>query len=632
MINDRPRFTKMFERIPGFRAASPRRIAACSVPVMAILVLAAAFLWLQTADPALAQDDAKGPKITAGPAIASSPQSGGVYRAGETITVTLTFSEPVTVTGKPRLRLKIGDKKRWAGYESAVGATLNFTHTVKPSDVDIDGVSIGKNQLKLKGGTIADADGNAAKLKHRKLAAQAGHKVNGAPDEPEPTRTPEPQANNEPRFAAASTTRSVNELTPPGTPVGAPVTATDDDGDTLTYTLAGWDSLTGWDTWAFGFDKDTGQIKVKSERDYGETRTTLWVRVGVSDGKNAAREADASIDDYIKVTINVINVDEPGTVSFDPRSRFRVRGQLMANLTDPDDGNTDTRVARPQDSIRNVTWKWESSADRTAWSLITGASQSVYTPVASDLGNYLRVTASYDDGHGTGKTASAVSPEAVIASPGPPQFAVAAAVRSVDENSAAGTSVGDPITATDDDNDPLTYALTGTDAGAFSFDTATGQITVKDALNYETKHTYSVTVTVSDGKADDNTPDTAVDDTVAVTVSVVNVDEPGTLTLDTQTVQVGTKITGAVTDPDGITFSRWRWHRSQDGTSWPANTSPDYLKDSAGIIAWFSYTPTADDVGYYLRVYVRYTDRQGGFRGRSAYRDLQLKIGPVTAP
>ena len=164
------------------------------LPVLVLLALAAALLWLPPADPARAQGDG-GPKITAGPAITSSPASGDTYRADETITVSLTFSEAVTVTKKPRLRLKIGDNKRWAKYASADGATLSFAYTVKSDDQDADGIAVGKNQLKLNKGTIQDADGNAAKLKHPKLSDQAAHKVDGAPDQP-PSITRGPILNN----------------------------------------------------------------------------------------------------------------------------------------------------------------------------------------------------------------------------------------------------------------------------------------------------------------------------------------------------------------------------------------------------------------------------------------------------
>ena len=61
--------------------------------------------------------------------------------------------------------------------------------------------------------------------------------------------------------------------------------------------------------------------------------------------------------------------------------------------------------------------------------------------------------------------------------------------RSVLENSAAGTAVGDPVTGTPYNGVALTYALSGKakDSGLFDFDTATGQISVAEGavLDYE---------------------------------------------------------------------------------------------------------------------------------------------------
>ena len=49
----------------------------------------------------------------------------------------------------------------------------------------------------------------------------------------------------------------------------------------------------------------------------------------------------------------------------------------------------------------------------------------------------------------------------------------------------------------------------------------------KAALDYETKPSYTVTVSVSDGKNDDgDVVDTTGDDTAAVTITVTNVNEP----------------------------------------------------------------------------------------------------------
>ena len=125
------------------------------------------------------------PAITAGPVIVSSPSGGDTYYKGEAIVVAMTFSESVTVAGEPRIRLKIGERNRWARYarSEASGTRLVFAYTIKGSDRDEDGVSIEADQLWLNGGNITDADGNAAGLEHAALATQSGHKVDGSLEE-----------------------------------------------------------------------------------------------------------------------------------------------------------------------------------------------------------------------------------------------------------------------------------------------------------------------------------------------------------------------------------------------------------------------------------------------------------------
>ena len=115
--------------------------------------------------------DAKDPKvITNGVSITST---GAPYGIGETIQVTVTFTEPVNVTGTPQLTLRIGSKDKKAGYDSGTGtANLVFEYTVVAGDEDTDGVSIAKNSLELNGGTIKDTVGNPAALGHSAVAAQ----------------------------------------------------------------------------------------------------------------------------------------------------------------------------------------------------------------------------------------------------------------------------------------------------------------------------------------------------------------------------------------------------------------------------------------------------------------------------
>ena len=146
------------------------------------------------------QRQSESPEITDGPVITSSPASGDTYDKDEYIVVAVTFSEAVTVTGDVRMRLDIGERQRWAQYARSRqdGAMLVFAYKVKKVDADPDGVSIEANQLKLKGGSIADADGNAATRNHPALSDQSGHKVNGSLEqeitEPEPEPEPVPES------------------------------------------------------------------------------------------------------------------------------------------------------------------------------------------------------------------------------------------------------------------------------------------------------------------------------------------------------------------------------------------------------------------------------------------------------
>ena len=99
------------------------------------------------------------------------------------------------------------------------------------------------------------------------------------------------------------------------------------------------------------------------------------------------------------------------------------------------------------------------------------------------------------------------------------------ATRSVPEYSPAGTDVGEPVTATDPEGSALTYALGGADAGLFEVDGSTAQITVGDgtSLDFKTTASYSVRVEARDPSAGR--------DSIDVTISVTNVDEPGMLSI-----------------------------------------------------------------------------------------------------
>ena len=98
-----------------------------------------------------------------------------------------------------------------------------------------------------------------------------------------------------------------------------------------------------------------------------------------------------------------------------------------------------------------------------------------------------------------------------------PEFASVTTSRTVAEDTAAGEDIGNPVAANDANGDALTYALGGTDAASFDIDTGSGQLMTKAALDYETKVTYSVTVTASDSGG--------LTGSIDVTITVTDVDE-----------------------------------------------------------------------------------------------------------
>ena len=103
----------------------------------------------------------------------------GAYGIGDVIEVTVTFSESVTVSGAPQLKLDVGTLSKTAGYASSEGNSVVFTYTVTEGNSDTNGISIRVNQLTLDGGTIRDATNNDADLFYEALPDQENHKVDG---------------------------------------------------------------------------------------------------------------------------------------------------------------------------------------------------------------------------------------------------------------------------------------------------------------------------------------------------------------------------------------------------------------------------------------------------------------------
>ena len=213
----------------------------------------------------------------------------------------------------------------------------------------------------------------------------------------------------------------------------------------------------------------------------------------------------------------------------------------------------------------------------------------------------------------------------------------------VNENADSDAPVG-TVAAHDLDSDSLTYSVGGTDAEVarfnetFMLNTMTGEITVKSGvtIDYESlvtyawgatgrylsvdNSTYAITVQVTDGEDSSGGMEgtATTDDTVSVEVEVLNVEEPGAVTLSLDPPMVGSDLKATLSDPDGFSLVlEWVWERGDtaDGTFTTVDGARNYTGEgcppskTTGCPHLGSYyTPTAEDQGKFLKASVTYFD------------------------
>jgi hypothetical protein len=95
----------------------------------------------------------------------SATEAAGAYKVGDTISIVVTFSQDVNVTGSPQLTLETGTTDRVVDYVSGSGSkTLTFIYTVQQGDLSLDLDYFSTGALGLNGGTIRNGDGTNAIL------------------------------------------------------------------------------------------------------------------------------------------------------------------------------------------------------------------------------------------------------------------------------------------------------------------------------------------------------------------------------------------------------------------------------------------------------------------------------------
>ena len=194
--------------------------------------------------------------------------------------------------------------------------------------------------------------------------------------------------NSPPRFTEEhNAIRSVEEKSPLGSEVGAPIAAMDanrQDQDSLTYLLAGANASD------FAIDSATGQLLTGTELDF-EEKSNYRVVVLVDDGRGGR--------DAISVSIFVIDVNEPPLISGATSIDYSENSSVAVGEFDASDPEGDP----------NLTWSL-AGEDGDAFSIdATGtltfkASPNFEEPVDSDKDNRYSIKVEASDGNSIGKT------------------------------------------------------------------------------------------------------------------------------------------------------------------------------------------------------------------------------------
>ena len=336
------------------------------------------------------------------------------------------------------------------------------------------------------------------------------------------TRSATNKGNRRPSFDDDSAiTLSVFENTRSGQPVGTGVEAGDEDGNRLTYSLKG----PGADLFTIN---SSGQIRTKSALDY-ESREFYSVTVQVDDGQKKDNSTAAK-----SVTIRVRDIVETPLRARAPRVTGIPGSTTSVGVTWDEPENTGPAITEYGVEYRLA----GSSNGWDEWPHYGVDRSTIITRLTPGTRYEVRVRARNEDGWSQEWSPSGTgSPNPDVANRNP-TFSGGARTFSVPENTPPGTDVGTLITATDRDNDALTYSLEGTDEDSFSILSTAGggQIRTSAELNHEEKQSYSVTVRVIDGRGGS--------DAVNVTIRVTDVDgeAPDTPTAPTVTAASSTSL------------------------------------------------------------------------------------------
>ena len=314
------------------------------------------------------------------------------------------------------------------------------------------------------------------------LGAAAGGGGGGGGGSSAPAPAPPPPPPPPPNAAPVFTSGTSASFAENATGIAYTATATDSDGDTLTYSISG-----GPDSTRFTIDSNTGEIRFSATPDFENpidngADNTFQITVRVSDGT-------AFVDQT--VTITVTNVNEAPIIA--SGTAFQVtEGNLAAftaAATDPEGTSIIYSLEGADASLFTI----NSSTGAVSFN----SAPDFETPADADTDNVYELTLVASDGsletrqNVTVTVTNTAESGVTLTSP---------ATSNVSENQNSAYV----IAATSDTNASITYSISGTDAGLFAVDSTTGEVRFLSVPNFESPadaggdNVYDIIVTATD--------------------------------------------------------------------------------------------------------------------------------------
>ena len=342
---------------------------------------------------------------------------------------------------------------------------------------------------------------------------------------------------NEPEIISSATFNADENQTNIGK-----IEASDADGDSLTYSIVSADIVID----------SNGVLTFLTPPDY-ETQTAYNATVGVTDGFFSATQ---------QITVNIGNLEDNAPVYTGANEFFVDENQTAigtVTATDADGSDLSFSISNPDISIDNA----------------TGIMAFVSAPDYEQQTEYSETIQITD---GTLTTNADINIFINNLNDNTPEL-TSGTTYSADENQ---TAIG-TVTATDADGDVIIFSISGSE---INIDSSTGVLTFVEAPDYETKSTYTATVTASDGT-------NSTTQELNISINNINDNEPvitsgATFSADeNQTIDVGFIV---ATDADGDSLGYGIDNNIGDGTEINVNSTtgeitfasaPDYETKSS---------------------------------------------------